>query len=260
MPLNKALELLKSDYVNFINHLKASHSNVNKPKNQFNDENENGFINTPRSYLLIDEKQKNLINNLINKLNKDSKLNIFELDLILTYLNKKKEEITQAFANDEDEEDTNYNNENDEEENENDECQQFHQQQQQQQSNNLFISQPNNIPPLLPSFQMRPMNDLMGFNQAPSSTQQLLPNPINPMVGMNQSHLVMGHQSSPLMNLGDLMSLNQNSTSLLPHPPNMHPQHLMSLMNQSNGCQSINTQSLMSVQTGYTNNNNINRY
>jgi hypothetical protein len=220
MPLNKALELLKSDYIDYINYLKSNHSKQNRATNNYNDflnqDNENGNSTNSKPHILLDKRQKNLINILLTKLNKNSRVNMFELDLLITYLNKKKEEIVQDYSN----------------------IEQFD-----NDINTEFYNSNGNgvIPPLIQP--QRAIGDLMSMNQ-PQSTQQPMPT----LMGMNEfMNFNQPQQTNQIMNLGDLMSINQ---PLIPSAPLLFnpPPSLMSLMNQS--------QSLMNFPTPFGNNNN----
>ena len=236
MPLNKALELLKSDYIEFINYLKSNHSKQNKPNshNEFStQENENGNCKSNKPHILLDKRQKSLINILLTKLNKSSTVDMFELDLIITYLNKKKDEIIQDFSSELNQDNQSYNG-----------------------------NGGTTIPPLIPS--SKPIGDLMSINQPPSQPQQ---QSMAPLMRMNEfmSPSQPPQHSNQMMNLGDLMSLNQ--TSLMPMSQHSSPSlllnpppSLMSLMNQSQSLMGMPNSFGNNNQSGFFMNNSIHNY
>ena len=115
MPLNKALEHLKYDYNEFISFLKGNYHSKNNKKlldttdaefendedtdEDFSDDDDDEQTNSnkARTSVRLKKKEKTLLNALWTKINTTSTLNMYEIDLMITYLTKHKNELARSL-------------------------------------------------------------------------------------------------------------------------------------------------------------------
>lgn len=189
MPLNKALEMLKSDYHDYINYLKEIFSNMNREEDAEMEEQNSSQ----------QEKDKESVFNLIFEKfgeEKAKELNINDIDFLLTVLSKQKANLLNTIRPPESNDSNNNNNYN--------------------ANNQTFVQNvPSNQFNLMPNQQPPALIPGLMPGQMPSFyPQNLIPPQINflpPAIGnLNQPRQLMSLMNQPVNPAPSLMSLQTN--------------------------------------------------